>query len=358
MNEEFDKLRLNSRIKHLILSDYLPTWASILGKWNDRLNYIDCYAGPGKYSWEAELVDGSPIIAIKQSAALLSSPLTSKPRQINLLFIENNPNQIKRLSTEIGNINNPQGLSVAIRKYNSEVLVEKLLSNTTDLAPTFFFIDPYEHPFSLGLMNKIMNLHKTEILVNFMYYQIIRDIDNPMKKERCSKLFAPDNPKNLNLKTLGKFDEDKMLTYLHKRIGAKYFIPFKVYFGPDEKVASGKLKYLLIHYSNNYKAFDLMLNIMWKHSEQNKPLMVTDRKPILFPIRDIADLEAKITSTYNTGKQVSFDQIVEDNWQWYFRESHFRAILKQLQARRSIEVRPVTSKTERGLRGKDLITFL
>lgn len=45
--DEFDRLRVNSRAKHLILKDYLPTWAGILGKFNTKINYIDCFAGPG-----------------------------------------------------------------------------------------------------------------------------------------------------------------------------------------------------------------------------------------------------------------------------------------------------------------------
>ncbi|MBI3583206.1 MAG: three-Cys-motif partner protein TcmP [Nitrospinae bacterium] len=236
-------------------------------------------------------------------------------------------------------------------------MVSELLKDVNNLAPSFFFIDPYEHPFSLKLMNKIMKLDKTEIMVNFMYYQIIRDIENPMKEQRCLKLFDPDDPHNIDLKTGGKFDEDKMLGYLHQRIGAKYYIPFNVYFGPDEKVGSGKLKYLLIHYSNNYKAFDLMLNIMWKYSEDNKPLMVGNRRPILFPIKDIADLKTKILSKYGAGDKMTFVRLVEENWRLYFRETHFRSVLKELEKDKMIQVKIVTSKTQRGLSGEDIIVF-
>lgn len=355
-DDDIDKLRLNSRIKHLILNDYLPVWAGILGKWNKKINYFDCYAGPGRYLWNGKFVEGSPIISIKTSIELLKSDWPTKPGRMNLIFIKKDREQIRKLESEISKIGDiPKTIHIDISGDESEQVVADLLSE--DLAPTFFFIDPYEHPFSLELMNKIMRIEKTEIMVNFMYYQIIRDIENPMKKQRCLKLFAPDNAKKLNLKTGGKFDEDKILGYLHDRIGSKYYIPFKVYFGPDEKVGSGKLKYLLIHYSNNHKAFDLMLNIMWKHSEKSKPLMVSNRFPLLIPLKDISELKASILSKYKAGERITFNDIVEQNWQWYFREMHFREVLKNLKKEKIIEVEMVTSKTERGLSGEDVVIF-
>ncbi|MBI3583207.1 MAG: three-Cys-motif partner protein TcmP [Nitrospinae bacterium] len=102
--EYIEKLRLNSRIKHLILNDYLPVWESILGRWHRRLNYFDCYAGPGKYLWKGNLVDGSPIIAIKKSIELLKSDRSNKPKEVNLLFIEKNAEQRKKLDSEISKI--------------------------------------------------------------------------------------------------------------------------------------------------------------------------------------------------------------------------------------------------------------
>ena len=59
-NESPQHLKRVSRIKHVILQKYLPPWAQILGSANRRLCYFDCYAGPGIYELNGELVDGSP----------------------------------------------------------------------------------------------------------------------------------------------------------------------------------------------------------------------------------------------------------------------------------------------------------
>lgn len=358
-NLNIDKLRVNSRFKHLILSDYLPTWASILGTYDKTLNYFDCFAGPGEYVCNGARVDGSPVIAINECKKIILSGRTGKPNIINLAFMENDLFQQEKLQKSIKNIGDiPKSLRVTIMSGDSESITKKIVSNTKSLAPSFFFIDPYSHPFPLTLMHKIMSNEKTEIMVNFMYYQIIRDIDNPYKEPRCLKLFAPDDPKKLDLKTNDKFDENKILKYLASRIRAKYYIPFRVNFGPDEDVTSNKLKYFLIHYSNSFKAFDLMLTIMWKHSDLNKPLMVADGVPILFPLKDLSDLKNKILVDYKgCGLRISFNDFVEKNWLWYYRETHYRTVLKKLENENIISVDRVTSKTERGLRGDDIIIF-
>src|SRR3990172_2324470 len=102
--DEFDRLRVNSRAKHLILKDYLPTWAGILGKWSPKINYIDCFAGPGEYSWKGQIVEGSPIISVKELSDLMTSPWPNKPSSINLLFLDSDENQLSKLRAKIDSI--------------------------------------------------------------------------------------------------------------------------------------------------------------------------------------------------------------------------------------------------------------
>lgn len=356
--DEFDRLRVNSRAKHLILKDYLPAWASILGKWNTKVNYFDCFAGPGEYYWKDEIVEGSPIISVQELSDLMKSTWPNKPSSINLVFLDSDESQLSKLKTKIDSIEDRSpALQIKLLPADSEKLIGENIEKMEKLAPSFFFIDPYGHPFSLSLMNKIMKSGKAEIIVNFMYYMIIRDIENPQERDRCNKLFAPDDPTQLDFKTSDKYDPEKMIAYLHKRIGAKYFIPFRVNYGPDEKVASDRPKYYLIHYSNNFKAFNVMLDIMWKHSDADRPLEIANGQMLIFPLKSIDDLKKKILKKYaGTGEHISFKKIVEDNWQWYYQEKHYRDVLKKSKIDGGIEVILVTSKTS-GLSGEDIIVF-
>jgi three-Cys-motif partner protein len=56
--ETLPHIKRVSRIKHSILQKYLPSWAIILGSANRHMNYFDCFAGPGRYEFEASLWTG------------------------------------------------------------------------------------------------------------------------------------------------------------------------------------------------------------------------------------------------------------------------------------------------------------
>ena len=50
--------------KHLVLRNYLNGWFPILGRWNDRLLFVDGFAGPGEYDGGEK---GSPCCAATRS---------------------------------------------------------------------------------------------------------------------------------------------------------------------------------------------------------------------------------------------------------------------------------------------------
>jgi three-Cys-motif partner protein len=361
--EEYDRLRLNSHIKHRILQDYLAGWVWILKKWNPELNYFDCFAGPGRYLWKGDLVDGSPLVSLKVCAALLNSNVEKKPKNISLTFIEKDPRQVDRLTKEIQAATQaeplPSGLTYDIHLYKSRSFLQERLDPAVTLAPSFFFVDPYSHPLPLEMMKAIMARPKTEIMLNYMFYQIVRDLPNPEKEELCNVFFFPDKTEDVIRETHDgeRFDEQKTLEHLHRRIGAKYYIPFSVYFGPDEGVEARRVKYFLIHYSNNFKAFHLMLHTMWKFGDPGNPLMVEDGQPVLFPSKDVRELRRLIERKYvGTGRRISFDGIMEENWRWYFLEKHYREVLKDMEKKGRIQIRRVASK-DKGLKENDIVVF-
>ncbi|MFQ5674240.1 MAG: three-Cys-motif partner protein TcmP, partial [Nitrospinales bacterium] len=82
---DLQHLKQVSKIKHIILEKYLPAWAEILGSWNNRLCYFDCYAGPGIYESGGKRKEGSPIIAVKIAKKYLSR---YRLREITITLIE------------------------------------------------------------------------------------------------------------------------------------------------------------------------------------------------------------------------------------------------------------------------------
>lgn len=62
MSENLWKRDDQTQGKHLVLQHYLTGWFPILGRSNDRLLFVDGFAGPGEY---ADGEQGSPLIALE-----------------------------------------------------------------------------------------------------------------------------------------------------------------------------------------------------------------------------------------------------------------------------------------------------
>jgi len=170
-------LKQVSRIKHIILQKYLPSWEVILGSKNRRLCYFDCYAGPGAYEFEGQKVDGSPIIAVRAAQEYLAK---AKGRQITVVLVEKDKKQRASLEAELKRVPpSGQGLQVHVIAEDVKEFVPKLLGQVPNLAPSFFMVDPYGHPLTVPILNDILKRRPTEALINFMYYRINMDAGKP-----------------------------------------------------------------------------------------------------------------------------------------------------------------------------------
>jgi three-Cys-motif partner protein len=71
----------HTQVKHAILRKYWEAWLPIMTKFNQRVLYIDGFAGPGRY---AEGEDGSPLIALKSARDHIARP----KEEVAFIFIE------------------------------------------------------------------------------------------------------------------------------------------------------------------------------------------------------------------------------------------------------------------------------
>jgi three-Cys-motif partner protein len=152
-------------LKHELLHQYLVPFAAKVGQTarNNRVVYVDGYAGPGCYADETE---GSPALVLKQAKTL------SAYRTLECLFVERRRADFARLQTLV---QEAQVAGVNCNAYQGGVSrrLDALLERAGD-APLFVFLDP----FGLGipfdeLTTKVLggargpNGHKTEVLLNF-----------------------------------------------------------------------------------------------------------------------------------------------------------------------------------------------
>jgi len=166
---ELRHLKRVSRIKHQILTRYLPSWAVILGSTFDLLYYVDCFAGPGRYETEGEQVDGSPIIAVKAGKEFATK---NSSKKLGVVLVDDDHTQLKQLQEYlVSTLPYPTNFEVRTRLADSHDLLPKIIGQIRRrrTAPSFFLVDPYGHPLSIPVMNDMLALPRSELLINFMW---------------------------------------------------------------------------------------------------------------------------------------------------------------------------------------------
>lgn len=359
--------REHTRVKHILLKKYLTAWIPILGKWNPKICYFDGFAGRGEYT-DGTL--GSPLIALE-----VADNLSQYFGELICFFIEkdleNFKNLEKVLTREQSRIKNLH--KIKIIKENDEFanvisgIFEYLEKEKSILVPSFFFIDPFGFsgiPFTV--IRRILENPKTEVFFTFMVRDIARFIKLPELEDIFNKLFGTDRWKEI-LNSSVKRPEIALINLyreqLHNIANVKYSWPFRVC--TSEKVQT---LYYLLHVTNNFKGHSIMKNIMFNQSAEGNfaylgPQDITARTQMrLFDIHSIQDLKKYLMERFK-GKSLEYKEIQERVCTpWYteppYIDKHYRKALKELEKEKKIKVNRISSKTKRGLGGKDKITFL
>jgi three-Cys-motif partner protein len=351
-------LKQVSRIKHIILQKYLPSWERILGSRNRRLCYFDCYAGPGVYEFEGQKVDGSPIIAMRAAQKYLAKV---KNHQMTVILVEKDEKQRASLDAELKRVQPyGQGLKVHVMAEDVKELVPKLLRKVPNLAPSFFMVDPYGHPLTVPILNDILQRTRTEALINFMYYRINMDAGNAKVQHHLDEMFGDGEWRTQAfLRDSGWKREQDFLEYFKSKIKAQYKLHFRIRFDVEDGVAKSRTKYYLIHASNHPKAVLLMKEVMWPLGDEEGMFDFSGKKHgVLFSSSPREEELRKALLREYAGKQVEFDQLREETWDLPFIEKHYRSVVKQLKEEGLVQITPVSSKTDRGLKKRDRVRFL
>lgn len=347
-------LKRVSRIKHQILVKYLPAWQRILGSAHSKLAYIDCYAGPGEYEFQGKQVVGSPIIALESGKDFLR---TSPSSELVLVFVENDRQARESLEAALKSHGPlPARLSADVLDEDAKDFMQELLRDVRNMVPTFVMVDPYGHPLTIPIINDILRQPRAEALITFMYYRINMDVANPKAQARVDQMFGHVDWRRENFLRLRGYRRE--IAFL-EQIKAKYKLPFKLRFDPEDRVPSSRTKYYLIHASNHAKAVLLMKEVMSPLGDEDGIFDYSGREQggLFSAVPRDDELERVLRDRYAC-TEISFDALREDTWRLPFTEKRYRSVIKTLRARGLAEIQPVTSKTERGLSGHDIVHIL
>jgi three-Cys-motif partner protein len=345
--DELQHLKQVSRAKHVILSNYFEPWAVILGSRNLRLTYVDCFAGPGEYEMQGNPVEGSPVIVSK-----------GRVQNLSLYLVEADEEQLRRLQTTLAKVGKyPKGLAVQSECGDSKLIVPRLLDGLPSSAPAFFFVDPYGHPLPLPTIRRILKRPRTEVLINLMWFQMNRDLNNPKVEARLDELFGNTEWRNQPFIRLhGDARETAFLEYFKSQLGCPFVLEFRIRHDPEDTHGGDRTKYYLLHASSHIKAALLMKDVMWQLGDEEGTFDYSaDTQGNLFrqtPLEQ--ELLAALRREF-TGKELTFDQLRERTWKLPFIEKHYRSVIKSNEGKGIIITRVESKRT--GVKGLDRIRF-
>jgi len=250
--------------KHRILEEYLKAWFPILSRYQQRVIFIDGFAGPGIYE-KGEI--GSPVIAL-ECLMNHSLGLCQRSTEFVFLFIESDAKRAKILEEIIAGKfpTIPKNVIIHIEHGDFETTMKGLLDSLEEkqknLAPTFAFIDPFGYsglPFNL--VKRILAFSRCEVFINFAYNAINRFIETTDTREEVfDNLFGTTEWREIrNIKDSDKRNQELTALYTKQlQTSSKYVRSFEMINDLNQ------VTYYLYFATNQIKGFEVMKSAMWR----------------------------------------------------------------------------------------------
>lgn len=340
-------LQPHTEAKHVILRKYLDAWLPILTKYQGRVIIIDGFAGPGQYS-NGE--DGSPIIALK---AVINHKIPIKS-EIRFLFIEKEKDRCEFLKNKIGQIKLPDNIKFECVNDEFAKVIDSILDgmdkNNHNLAPTFTFIDPFGFSgVPLNIIKRIMKNKRCEVLISFMYEDIVRFLGLPQNQKNGTELFASDEWKNIIKEKDSELKEKQLHQLYQKQLENLADIKFVRSFKMRNKF--DKCDYFLFFGTNNQLGLTKMKEAMWRVDPSGKfefsDVTYNPSQTLLSPLRPNYTLLKSLIVKKFKGQEVKSEEL--KNFvitETPFLETHYKkTILKPMEKNGEIRVNRNGAKT-------------
>ncbi|MBC8527675.1 MAG: three-Cys-motif partner protein TcmP [Candidatus Cloacimonetes bacterium] len=343
-----------TKAKHEAFNDYIDKWIKIVGAYN-KLNYIDGFGGIGAYKdRDGKIYYGSPVLVAKT----IQSVTSKLQRAIKILIIDKNENNIENIKK----IFEYEQINIEPIFINSDFdrTINHILDNIQSIAPTFIFIDPFGFKIKMSTIERIMQIEKSEVFLNFMFTRINQFLSDKKKENTFDDLFGNyDWKKCKDLK--GEEREKGLIECYRNQLKkfSKYVYYFKLEF-PSKR----KTYYYLFHLTNHYLGCAIMKSSFAKfHYGRVEYRGMRDNQLGLFESKDVRinELMDYLKNKYR-GYQKSFQQIIEEQIdETEYLESHFRDAIKKMENNNlSVSRIPPKTKTGRartGIQNQDVIIF-
>ena len=337
-------------MKHAVLREYYKVWATKLGKYQTA-HFFDCFGGCGAYIdiETDEIALGSPF-QISKIASELSD------RKLRVYVSEKDKKYYENLLKVREDVNGDTVIPKIANKTFEEVLQYKWTKRVYQKEPTFFFIDPFGFSVKMDDFLGIMNYEKNEMIINFMFDHINRFLEVGSIERRNTEFFGTNEWKNIT--SLHGTERENALVDLYRRQlkrVAKYVFPYRLSF-PDRD----RTYYYLFHVTNNKEGCSIMKSA-FASQNYGRVEYLGNRNDVMsiYDLQNMkeGDIRQLLVENYR-GQSIAYDDLIDDIIDAVpYLEKDIRSTLKEMRKDGSVMIERVSSKTDNGLRGKDIIVF-
>lgn len=355
----FDESTEQSRIKSKIVSGYFSAWSTIItrSQHNDRIAYIDLFAGPGRYK---DGTSSTPLLVLEKA---VTDPIMAQ--RLVAIFNDRDENLTRTLETEISKIPNIAKLKFKPIVINEEIGDEIVKQfEEMRMIPTLFFVDPWGYKgLSLRLVNAVVKDWACECVFFFNYNRINMGLGNPIVREHLDALFGG-AAEQLRTK-LNELDPDsRELLIVERLIGAlnpdgnRFVLPFRF------RRESGRTSHHLFFVTKHFLGYDIMKSVMAKESSTTEQDVASfefspadERFPYLFDLnRPLEELAEMLLQKYSR-LSITFGDLYEVHSVGLpYIKKNYRAVLEQLENDGKVSTRrPDGKKRRKGTMPPDTI---
>jgi len=250
--------------KHIVLRAYLNAWLPIMGITNQRIVFIDGFAGPGEYE-NGE--DGSPIIALK---AIEEHQSKSKIKsEVIYVFIEFDQERAHHLKEKVKAFKERLPPNVSVEVVNGDCVstlnetLDDLERAKANLAPAFVMLDPFGVSHTpLSIVSRFLKNPKCEMYISFMYEAINRFKESPEFEPHLDDLFGTAEWRQA-ANIADSFQRKQFIYRLYERqlrtAGAKYVTHFELFDGDKNRHV-----YTIFFATKHTAGMDKMKEAIWR----------------------------------------------------------------------------------------------
>lgn len=275
----FDTYRQQTRIKHRILSGYLPAYFTALFGRSTDLLFVDGFAGRGTYSGDGKEHPGSPLLALK-----LIAEDPKRSAHIRTIFIEDHDGHYRDLESAVSQYcrEHPELKQPILRQGKFAATINDALDELSRagvrIGPTFLFVDPCGvDGTSLRTIAQIVSRPASELFLFFNSSGIERVIGAARKTGTSATLEdlygSPSRVTALLSAVQGLSGSDMEVTALQhywlalrQETNCRYVLPFRI-----EAEERQDTSHYLIHACQDCLGFKIMKHVMTEVVPVNHP---------------------------------------------------------------------------------------